>query len=169
MEEGSLVCFVDANRTGIFVVDSIEEEDYIEKPRKGPAIECSKKVWYLYDKMDKQRKLWKAFEEDIRPHSFDLSRERGNLNYKVSRSYGTSVGVKVKVRIKSPPVTSGVKSKSLVPSSLIKQGLIKQGRIREEPIKREQVGVRNKHVKVLRGKSIWHPLDILCEVALQKL
>ena len=172
MQEGSLVCFVDANKSGIFVVDSINEEEYIEKARKGPAIGHSKKVWYLYDKMDKSRRLWKAFEEDIRPHSFDLSRQRGVLNYKVSRSYGSCVG---KVRIK-PPVKRGGKSlcmsakektvkakEKTVEAKYVQEKTVKA---KEKTVKVKEKPVTAKYVKVQRGESIWHPLDILCEVAL---
>ena len=76
--------FVDANKTGVYVVDCIEKEEYIEKVRNGPAIEHTKNVWHLYDMLDKRKKIWKAFKEDIRPHSFERTKRSDSENQRDS-------------------------------------------------------------------------------------
>lgn len=65
MEIGSTVCFKDPARTGVFVVNDIREEEYLEKIKTHKAVERKKQVYYLYDLMDKRRVLWTAFEDDI--------------------------------------------------------------------------------------------------------
>lgn len=139
MEEGSLVCFVDSNKTGVYVVDCIVREEYSEKVRSGPLIEQTKNVWHLYELLDKRKKIWKAFEHDIRPHSFERSKREFS-------SY---------VRGSSKLISKGISKGSSKGSGM--SGKWGNG---------SQSYVPLKQVKVLRGKM--HPLDILCIVALQK-
>jgi hypothetical protein len=81
MQEGSLVSFVDSKRSGIYVVECVDEEEYLEKVRNDQPIERTQKVWHLYDMLDKQKKIWKAFGHEIQPHSFERAK-RGSSQSK---------------------------------------------------------------------------------------